>query len=338
MNITEFEYYLPHELIAQKPIYPRDAARLMVLYKDSGQIENKHILDIVDYLNPGDLVVLNDTKVIPARLMGHKETGGVVEVLLLEKKSESVWEALVSPGRRIHDGTRLIFGKGDLTARVLERVEEGARIIEFSSCNGFIEKLIHIYGRMPLPPYITEELADQSRYQTIYARDEGSAAAPTAGLHFTERLFSRLTEKGVEIAYVTLHVGLGTFRPVKVDNIEAHHMHEETIRVTCETADKINSRKGNLLAVGTTTVRTLESAADDDGIVHPVLKSTSLYIKPGYKFKIVDRLMTNFHLPKSSLLVMISALAGREKVLHAYDAAVRENYRFFSFGDAMLII
>ena len=340
MKTSDFNFELPEELIAQDPLAERSDSRLLMLDKGNGCTEHHIFREIVDYLRPGDCLVLNDTKVIPARLMGIKEdTGTAVEVLLLKRRDNDVWETLVKPGKRMKPGAKLKFGDGLLKAEVLEVVEEGNRLIRFSY-EGIFEQVLDSLGEMPLPPYITHKLQDKNRYQTVYARYEGSAAAPTAGLHFTEELLKRIEDKGVEIAYVTLHVGLGTFRPVKADNILEHHMHSEYYQVTEETAEKINRAKaaGNrVICVGTTSCRTVESAADVNGVVRSCCGNTEIFIYPGYTFKVLDCLITNFHLPESTLVMLVSALAGRENVLCAYEEAVREKYRFFSFGDAMFI-
>lgn len=337
---SDFYFDLPQELIAQDPLEDRSSSRLLVLERDTGAVSHHVFREITDYLNPGDCLVLNNTKVIPARLLGEREgTGAHVEVLLLKRRSGDVWETLVRPGKKCKPGTGLIFGDGLLRARVLETVEEGNRLIRFEY-QGIWEEVLDRLGEMPLPPYITHKLKDRNRYQTVYARYEGSAAAPTAGLHFTEELLGRIAAKGVSVAYVTLHVGLGTFRPVKEDNILEHHMHSEAYEVTGETADMINRTRqagGRVICVGTTSCRTVESAADESGLVHPGSRSTDIFIYPGYRFKVLDGLITNFHLPESTLLMLVSALAGRENVLGAYEEAIREKYRFFSFGDAMFI-
>lgn len=337
---SDFYFDLPQELIAQDPLEDRSSSRLLVLERNTGAVSHHVFREITDYLNPGDCLVLNNTKVIPARLLGEREgTGAHVEVLLLKRRSGDVWETLVRPGKKCKPGTGLIFGDGLLRAQVLETVEEGNRLIRFEY-QGIWEEVLERLGEMPLPPYITHKLKDKNRYQTVYARYEGSAAAPTAGLHFTEELLEQITAKGVSVAYVTLHVGLGTFRPVKEDNILEHHMHSEAYEVTGETADLINrTRKagGRVICVGTTSCRTVESAADESGLVHPGSGSTDIFIYPGYRFKVLDALITNFHLPESTLLMLVSALAGRENVLGAYEEAIREKYRFFSFGDAMFI-
>lgn len=337
---SDFYFDLPPELIAQDPLEDRSSSRLLVLDKTTGEVSHHVFKEIADYLQPGDCLVLNNTKVIPARLLGvREETGAHVEVLLLKRRENDVWETLVKPGKKCRPGTRLSFGEGLLRAEVLETVEEGNRLIRFEY-EGIWEEVLDRLGEMPLPPYITHKLQDKNRYQTVYARYEGSAAAPTAGLHFTRELLDRIEGKGVDIAYVTLHVGLGTFRPVKEDNILDHHMHSEHYQVSEEAADKINSAKsrgGRVVCVGTTSCRTIESAADEDGRVQPGSGSTEIFIYPGYRFKVLDALITNFHLPESTLVMLVSALAGREHVLEAYKEAVRERYRFFSFGDAMFI-
>ena len=341
MKVSDFNYELPEHLIAQHPYDKRDEARLMVLNKGSQTIEHKVFKDVIDYLNPGDCLVLNNTKVIPARLLGVKEdTGAAVEVLLLKRHEGDVWETLVKPGKKCRPGARLSFGDGILKAEVLEVVEEGNRLIHFEY-EGIWEEVLDSLGEMPLPPYITHKLQDKNRYQTVYAKYEGSAAAPTAGLHFTPELLKQIEEKGVDIAYVTLHVGLGTFRPVKVDNILEHHMHSEYYQISQEAADKINKAKDNghrVICVGTTSARTVESAADENGRLQECCDNTEIFIYPGYKFKVLDALITNFHLPESTLVMLVSALAGRENVLNAYKEAVAEKYRFFSFGDAMIIL
>ncbi len=337
---SDFYFDLPQELIAQDPLKDRSASRLLVLNKQTGNIEHHTFHEITDYLQPGDCLVLNDTKVIPARLLGVREdTGAAVEVLLLKRKEKDVWETLVKPGKKARPGMRLVFGEGILKAEVLEIVEEGNRLIRFLY-EGIFEEALDRLGEMPLPPYITHKLQDRNRYQTVYARYEGSAAAPTAGLHFTTQLLHAIEEKGVDIAYVTLHVGLGTFRPVKEENILEHHMHTETYQVTAEAAEKINRAKESghrVICVGTTSCRTVESAADENGRLRECSGDTRIFIYPGYRFKTLDALITNFHLPESTLVMLVSALAGRERVLHAYEEAIREKYRFFSFGDAMLI-
>ncbi len=335
---SDFFYDLPTELIAQTPAEPRDSSRLLVLHKESGEREHKVFSDIIDYLNDGDVLVINDSKVIPARLYGIKEESGIeIEVVLLRSRGLDTWETLVRPGRRCKPGTKIIFGNGLLRAEVLETVDGGNRLIKFEYEGDNIFSVLDKVGNMPLPPYITEKLKDKSRYQTVYAKDEGSAAAPTAGLHFTSELLERIEAKGVKIAPVMLHVGLGTFRPVKEDNITDHEMHSEFISVSKESADIINNRKGRLFAVGTTSCRVLESASDDNGIVHPITDDTGIFIYPGYRFKVTDALITNFHLPESTLLMLVSALTNRELMLETYNEAIEKGYRFFSFGDAMLI-
>lgn len=339
LTTKDFYYDLPKELISQTPAEPRDSSRLLVLHKDTGETEHKIFRDIIDYLHEGDVLVINDSKVIPARLYGVKEDSGItVEVVLLRSRGLDVWETLVRPGRRCKPGTKIIFGDGLLRAEVLETVEGGNRLLKFDYDGDNIFHVLDKVGQMPLPPYITEKLKDKNRYQTVYAKEEGSAAAPTAGLHFTPELLERIRAKGVVIAPVMLHVGLGTFRPVKEDKIEEHEMHSEFISVSKETADLINNRKGRVFAVGTTSCRTLESAADENGIIHPVTDDTKIFIYPGYKFKITDALITNFHLPESTLLMLVSALTDREMMLKTYNEAIAMKYRFFSFGDAMLII
>ena len=337
---SDFYFDLPQELIAQDPLEDRSSSRLLTLDKTTGAVGHHIFREIVDYLHPGDCLVLNNTKVIPARLLGQREeTGAHVEVLLLKRRENDVWETLVKPGKKCKPGTRLVFGDGLLRARVLETVEEGNRLIRFEY-EGIWEEVLNRLGEMPLPPYITHKLQDKNRYQTVYARYEGSAAAPTAGLHFTKELLSQIEAKGVKVVYVTLHVGLGTFRPVKEDNVLDHHMHSEYYQVTEETAKVINDTKaagGRVICVGTTSCRTVESAADEEGRVIPGADNTEIFIYPGYKFKVLDGLITNFHLPESTLVMLVSALAGREHVLAAYEEAIRERYRFFSFGDAMYI-
>ena len=338
---SDFYFGLPQELIAQDPLEDRSASRLLVLDKETGAVEHHRFQEITKYLRPGDCLVLNNTKVIPARLMGVKEeTGAAVEVLLLKRREKDIWETLVKPGKKARPGTKLIFGDGSLRAEVLDVVEEGNRLIRFQY-EGIFEEVLDRLGEMPLPPYITHKLQDKNRYQTVYAKYDGSAAAPTAGLHFTKELLGTIEEMGVSIAYVTLHVGLGTFRPVKADNILEHHMHSEHYQVTQETADLINrtrERGGRVICVGTTSCRTVESAADESGKVQAGCGDTEIFIYPGYRFKVLDCLITNFHLPESTLVMLVCALAGREHVLAAYREAVEEKYRFFSFGDAMLII
>ena len=337
---SDFYFDLPEELIAQDPLEDRSSSRLLILDKETGETTHHIFKEVINYLNPGDCLVLNNTKVIPARLIGHKEdTGAAIEVLLLKRKENDIWETLVKPGKKCKPGTKIVFGEGLLHATVLETVEDGNRLIRFSY-EGIFEEILDRLGEMPLPPYITHKLKDKNRYQTVYARYEGSAAAPTAGLHFTKELLQQIEEKGIDIAYVTLHVGLGTFRPVKVDNILEHHMHSEFYQVTREAADKINKAKKEghrVICVGTTSCRTVESAADENGMVKEGCDNTEIFIYPGYKFKVLDALITNFHLPESTLVMLVSALAGREHILNAYEEAIREKYRFFSFGDAMLI-
>ncbi len=337
---SDFYFDLPEELIAQDPLADRSGSRMLMLDKTDGRIEHHIFKEIVDYLRPGDCLVLNNTKVLPARLSGRREnTGGSIEVLLLKRKGDDVWETLVKPGRKAKPGTRILFGDGSLQAEVLDVVEDGNRLIRFSY-EGIFEEVLDRLGEMPLPPYITHKLQDKNRYQTVYARYEGSAAAPTAGLHFTKELLQKISDKGVDIAYVTLHVGLGTFRPVKADNILEHHMHAEYYQVTEEAAGKINRAKasgGRVICVGTTSCRTVESAAGDDGTLKAGCGNTEIFIYPGYRFKVLDCLITNFHLPESTLVMLVSALAGREHVLHAYEEAIRLKYRFFSFGDAMFL-
>ena len=337
---SDFYFELPEELIAQDPLADRSDSRLLLLDKESGRTEHHIFREIVDYLRPGDCLVLNNTKVLPARLMGIKEeTGASIEVLLLKRKENDIWETLVKPGKKAKPGTKLVFGDGSLRAEVLEVVEEGNRLIRFSY-DGIFEEVLDRLGEMPLPPYLTHKLQDRNRDQTVSAKYEGSAAAPTAGLHFTEELLGQIEDKGVEIAYVTLHVGLGTFRPVKADNILEHHMHSEYYQVTEEAAQKINRAKEEghrVICVGTTSCRTVESAAKADGTLEECCGNTEIFIYPGYRFKVLDCLITNFHLPESTLVMLVSALAGRENVLSAYEEAVREKYRFFSFGDAMFL-
>lgn len=337
---SDFYFDLPQELIAQDPLEDRSASRLLVLDRETGAVEHHTFKEITNYLRPGDCLVLNNTKVIPARLLGVKEdTGVAIEVLLLKRRENDIWETLVKPGKKARPGTKLAFGDGCLKAEVLDVVEEGNRLIRFSY-DGIFEEVLDRLGEMPLPPYITHKLQDKNRYQTVYAKYEGSAAAPTAGLHFTEELLAKIEQMGVKIACVTLHVGLGTFRPVKADNILEHHMHSEHYQVTQEAADLINRTKeqgGRVICVGTTSCRTVESAADESGKVQAGCGDTEIFIYPGYEFKVLDALITNFHLPESTLVMLVSALAGREQVLAAYEEAIREQYRFFSFGDAMFI-
>lgn len=339
MKTSDFYFDLPQELIAQDPLSDRSSSRLFMLDKTTGKTKHESFKNIIHYLNPGDCLVLNNTKVIPARLLGNRETGGAVEVLLLKRRENDVWETLVKPGKKCKPGAKLIFGDGLLKAEVLDIEEEGNRLIRFEY-EGIFEEVLDKLGEMPLPPYITHKLEDKNRYQTVYAKYEGSAAAPTAGLHFTKELLNAIEDKGVKIAYVTLHVGLGTFRPVKVDNVLEHHMHSEYYQITKEAADIINETKQSghkVICVGTTSCRTIESAADENGHLEAKCGNTEIFIYPGYKFKVLDELITNFHLPESTLVMLVSALAGKENVLNAYEEAIREKYRFFSFGDAMFI-
>ena len=339
MKTSDFWYDLPEELIAQTPLLKRDTSRLMCLNKENGEVEHKHFYDIVDYLQPGDCIVMNDSRVLPARLLGHRPTGGAVEVLLLRDLGDKRWECLCKPGRKMQVGGEVIFGDGELTAVVVDVKEDGNRIVEFHYDGIFLEVLERL-GKMPLPPYIKAELQDQERYQTVYSREVGSAAAPTAGLHFTNELLTKIREKGIETAFVTLHVGLGTFRPVKAENIMDHHMHSELCMMSAETAEILNKTKrkgGRVICVGTTSCRTLESLVNEDGSFEAKSKWTEIFIYPGYQFKAMDALITNFHLPESTLVMLVSAFAGREYVLNAYNEAVRNKYRFFSFGDAMYI-
>lgn len=340
MKTSDFYFDLPEELIAQDPLEDRSASRLLVLNKETGETEHKIFRDIVNLINPGDCLVLNNTRVIPARLLGVKEdTGAHVEVFLLKKLTKDTWETLVKPGKKLKPGARVIFGDGLLTATILDTMEEGIRKVLFEY-DGIFEEVLDKLGEMPLPPYITHKLKDRDRYQTVYARYDGSAAAPTAGLHFTNELLAELEAKGVRIAYVTLHVGLGTFRPVKVDDVTNHHMHSEHYVVTEEAADIINSTKANggrVICVGTTSCRTIESASDDTGKVIPGESDTQIFIYPGYSFKVLDALITNFHLPESTLVMLVSALAGKDNIMKAYREAIDLKYRFFSFGDAMFI-
>ena len=340
MKTSDFYFDLPEELIAQDPLEDRTSSRLLVLDKVTGQTEHHVFRDILDMVGPGDCMVLNNTKVIPARLYGEKEdTGAGIEILLLKRLEKDVWECLVKPGKKCKPGARIVFGDGRLKAEIKETKDDGNRLIAFEY-EGIWEEVLDALGEMPLPPYITHKLQDKNRYQTVYAKYEGSAAAPTAGLHFTKDLLEQIEAKGVKIAYVTLHVGLGTFRPVKVDDVTNHHMHSEYYEVTEETANIVNETKANggrIICVGTTSCRTVESASTEDGILHPGCGNTEIFIYPGYKFKILDALITNFHLPESTLVMLVSALAGKEQVLSAYEEAVRERYRFFSFGDAMFV-
>lgn len=341
MQTSDFFYELPQELIAQTPLEPRDSSRLMILNKSDGSIEHKIFRDIIDYLNPSDCLILNDTRVIPARIYGVKEeTGAVVEFLLLNQRENNVWECLCKPGKRAKIGTKFVFGEGIVKCEVIDVTDDGNRIIHFDCDSKKIYNILDKIGKMPLPPYITEELKDGERYQTVYSRELGSAAAPTAGLHFTNELLNRIKEKGVKIGYVTLHVGLGTFRPVKVEDVTKHKMHSEHYHISKETADLINETKkkgGRVISVGTTSTRTLESVATKNGCICEDEDNTSIFIYPGYKFKCIDALITNFHLPESTLIMLVSALAGYNNIMNAYNIAVKEKYRFFSFGDAMFI-
>lgn len=340
MDVKDFDYDLPEELIAQDPLEDRSSSRLMVLDKKTGEVSHHVFKEIVKYLRPGDCLVLNNTKVIPARLFGVKEgTMAKIEILLLKRRQNDVWETLVKPGKKAKPGTKIIFGDGLLIGEVMDVVDDGNRLIQFSY-EGIFEEILDKLGQMPLPPYITHQLKDKNRYQTVYAKYDGSAAAPTAGLHFTKELLQQVKDKGVDIAEITLHVGLGTFRPVKVDNVLDHHMHSEFYMVSQEAADKINNAKkngGRIISVGTTSTRTLEAASDENGMLKECSGWTDIFIYPGYRFKVIDCLITNFHLPQSTLVMLVSALAGREHVLNAYKEAVEERYRFFSFGDAMFI-
>ncbi len=340
MKTSDFYFDLPQELIAQDPLEDRASSRLLMLDKKTGKTAHHIFHEIGNYLQPGDCLVLNNTKVIPARLLGIKEdTGAAVEVLLLKRRENDIWEALVKPGKKLRPGAKIVFGDGVLHAEILEVVQEGNRLVQFSY-EGIFEEVLDKLGEMPLPPYITHKLQDKNRYQTVYAKYEGSAAAPTAGLHFTKQLLKEMEEKGIVIAYVTLHVGLGTFRPVKVDNILEHHMHSEYYQITADAAEKINHAKATghrVICVGTTSCRTIESAADENGHLTECCDNTEIFIYPGYQFKVLDALITNFHLPESTLVMLVSALAGREHVLAAYQEAIKEKYRFFSFGDAMFI-
>ena len=341
MDVKDFYYDLPQELIAQDPLEDRSSSRLMVLDKITGEVEHRHFKDITEYLRPGDCLVINNTKVIPARLYGVKEgTEAKIEILLLKRKENDIWETLVKPGKKCKIGTKIVFGEGILTGEVVDIVEEGNRLIQFHY-EGIFEEILDRLGQMPLPPYITHQLQDKNRYQTVYAKYDGPAAAPTAGLHFTPELLQQVRDMGVEIAEVTLHVGLGTFRPVKETDVLKHHMHSEFYKIEQSEADKINKAKKEghrVIAVGTTSTRTLESAADENGFLTEKSGWTEIFIYPGYQFKVIDALITNFHLPESTLVMLVSALAGREHVLAAYETAVEEKYRFFSFGDAMFIV
>ncbi len=340
MDVKDFYYDLPEELIAQDPLLDRSSSRLMVLDKHTGEVSHHHFTEILNYLEPGDCLVVNNTKVIPARLFGVKEdTEAKIELLLLKRKENDIWETLVKPGKKAKPGTRIVFGEGLLVGEILDVVDDGNRLIQFHY-EGIFEEILDQLGQMPLPPYITHQLEDKNRYQTVYAKHDGSAAAPTAGLHFTKELLDQVKAKGVDIAEVTLHVGLGTFRPVKVDNILDHHMHSEFYMISGEAADKINSAKANghrVISVGTTSTRTMEAAADENGMLHETSGWTEIFIYPGYQFKVIDGLITNFHLPESTLVMLVSALAGREHVLAAFEEAVKERYRIFGFGDAMFI-
>lgn len=340
MKLNEFYYELPEELIAQEPLKERDMSRLMVLDKATGSIEHRIFKDITEYLQKGDCLVLNDTRVIPARLLGHKEdTGAKIEFVLLKRINGDIWEVILKPGKRAKTGTRFVFGNGELKAEIVEVIEEGNRLVRFEY-DGVFEQILDKVGIMPLPPYITKKLEDAERYQTVYSKYRGSAAAPTAGLHFTNELLSQLADKGVEIAYITLHVGLGTFRPVKTENITEHKMHSEFFNISEETCNKINGAKQNgkkVIAVGTTSCRVLETVGEEGTPLTPKSGWTDIYIYPGYTFKVLDALITNFHLPESTLVMLVSALAGRDNIMNAYNTAVKEKYRFFSFGDAMLI-
>lgn len=341
MKTSDFYYDLPQELIAQDPLEDRSSSRLMHLSLKDGSIEHRHFTDVLDYLEEGDCLVINDTKVIPARLYGHKEeTGALIEILLLKRRENDIWECLVKPGKKARPGAKITFGNGILKGEIIDVVDEGNRLIQFHY-EGIFEEILDQLGEMPLPPYITHKLKDKNRYQTVYAKNEGSAAAPTAGLHFTKELLEKVKEKGVNIVHVTLHVGLGTFRPVKVDDVESHHMHSEFYMVEEDQAKLINDTKKagkRVVAVGTTSCRTLESATGEDGILKAGSGWTEIFIYPGYHFKMIDALITNFHLPESTLVMLVSALAGKENIMHAYEVAVQEKYRFFSFGDAMIII
>lgn len=340
MKVKEFDYFLPTELIAQHPLEKRDESRLMVLDRCDGSITHKKFKDILEYLNPGDCLVLNNTRVLPARLIGtKKDSGGKIEFLLLKRLQDNEWETLVKPGKKAQVGTKFVFGAGELEAQVISVSEDGNRIVKFFY-QGIFEEVLDRLGQMPLPPYIKEQLEDKERYQTVYSKEQGSAAAPTAGLHFTKELLQNISEKGIKIAFLTLHVGLGTFRPVKEENIESHNMHSEYYQMSKETAEVINSTKRNgnrVIAVGTTSCRTLETIGDDQGFVKEQAGWTNIFIYPGYKFKIIDGIITNFHLPQSTLIMLISAFTNKTMILDAYETAVEEKYRFFSFGDAMFI-
>ena len=341
MKTSDFFYELPEELIAQDPLEDRTASRLLVLNRKTDKLEHKIFSDITDYLKPGDCLVINNTRVIPARLIGEKEgTGGKVEILLLKRRENDIWESLVKPGKKLRPGARVIFGDGRLKAEILEIAEEGNRLVKFYY-EGIFEEILGSLGEMPLPPYITHKLEDKEMYQTVYAKFDGSAAAPTAGLHFTNELLEKIRQKGIRIASITLHVGLGTFRPVKVEDVNNHHMHTEWYEVNNEAADIINETKkngGRVICVGTTSCRTIESVADENGLMSAKTGETDIFIYPGYKFKVMDGLITNFHLPESTLVMLVSAFVGKERVLSAYETAVKERYRFFSFGDAMILL
>ena len=339
MKTSDFWYDLPEELIAQTPLKDRDTSRLLVMDRQSGEIQHRHFYDILDYLRPGDCLIMNDSRVLPARLLGHRPTGGAAELLLLRELGDNCWECLAKPGRKLQIGQEVIFGNGDLKATICEIKEDGNRVVQFHYEGIFLEVLERL-GKMPLPPYIKAELSDQERYQTVYSKEVGSAAAPTAGLHFTNDLLDKIRAKGVNTGFVTLHVGLGTFRPVKAEEITDHHMHSELCMISEETAELINSTKkngGRVICVGTTSCRTLESLVSPDGSFHACSRWTDIFIYPGYTFKAMDGLITNFHLPESTLVMLVSAFSNRDYVLHAYEEAVHERYRFFSFGDAMFI-
>lgn len=340
MKTSDFWYNLPEELIAQTPLEQRDTSRLLVMDRKTGELQHRHFFDIVEYLNPGDCLVMNDSRVLPARLLGHRPTGGAVELLLLRDLGNKQWECLAKPGRKLQEGQEVLFGNGELSATIQKVCDDGNRIVEFHYEGIFLEILERL-GKMPLPPYIKAELQDQDRYQTVYSREVGSAAAPTAGLHFTNELLDKIRQKGVKIAFVTLHVGLGTFRPVKADEISQHHMHSELCMINEDTARVINETKkagGRVICVGTTSCRTLESLVKEDGTFKAASRWTEIFIYPGYQFKAMDGLITNFHLPESTLVMLVSAFSSRENVLNAYEVAVKEEYRFFSFGDAMTIL
>ena len=341
MKTSDFFYELPEELIAQDPLEDRTASKLLVLDRKTDKLEHKIFSDVIDYLKPGDCLVINNTRVIPARLIGEKEdTGGKVEILLLKRRENDIWESLVKPGKKLRPGARVTFGDGRLKAEILEIAEEGNRLVKFYY-EGIFEEILDSLGEIPLPPYITHKLEDKEMYQTVYAKFDGSAAAPTAGLHFTNELLEKIRQKGIKIASITLHVGLGTFRPVKVEDVNNHHMHTEWYEVNKEAAEIINETKkngGRVICVGTTSCRTIESVADENGLMSAKTGETDIFIYPGYKFKVMDGLITNFHLPESTLVMLVSAFAGKERVLSAYETAVKERYRFFSFGDAMILI